>query len=685
MARFGQEDFSSRASGGNRRRSRLVRRGWRSSSKARSARFVVLALLVASVPATTSATAQTYDLQTRLTTGFFESGIDLASATIFPACVTTAATKGFPTEYTSCAGEVKSWDGLELDARVTFPTNKPGPLPLVVLLHGWAGNRNGMHNLDPSAPWSPTRFWAKGYATLVYTARGFGASCGATDPAADINGAGGTDVPFPDRCHPQGHTHVAERGFEVADTQHLLGLLVDAGVADPRRLAAAGGSYGGGQSWLLATAMPWASPRGTSIQLAAAAPFSGWTDLYGSLAPNGRASDRPDQSTSHEEPFGIVKQRFVTDTYRAGRVSGWTDRTSLVSGGRYNTTNPAELHSFFDGWMAAFNAGEPHDTDLARSLPAAFRGKSAYHSVADPERDYLTQLAARRVRPVPIFAVQGWTDFVFPAVEALQMYRKLKAAHPGYPISLLVADLGHGSQNRRAHDLYAWQQAGAFIDSHLGIPTEGVPPVAASFPTVCPGTDSLEHLSSDNWDTLVRHRSLRFPSDDRQQTDSSSSNVAEEAATDPASTTAACIERPGDASASGAVWRWDVGQDFTMLGLPSVTLPYRMVGQDATVVAKLWDVGPEEPDGTRTKTLVTRGLYRLTAAAQPVTGLLNPAAQATSGVLDFQLFGNHWRFRLGHTIELELGQRDAPFLRPDNFPSSIAYDGVTLHVPEAKA
>jgi predicted acyl esterase len=690
MARFGTEDLPLRARGGKRGPSRLARARRHSFSKARSARFVVLSLLVTSVAAPTSATAQTDDLQTRLMDQFFESGIDLASATtLFPACTTTNATPKFPTKYTSCTGEVRSWDGLELDARVTFPTDKPGPLPLVVLLHGWAGNRNGLHNVkDPEtdAPWKPARFWAKGYATLVYTARGFGASCGATDPAADVNGAGGTDVPFPPgRCHPQGHTHLAERGFEVADTQHLLGLLVDAGVADPRRLAAAGGSYGGGQSWLLATAMPWATPRDKSIiQLAAAAPFSGWTDFYGSLAPNGRASDRLDQSASHEEPFGIVKQRFVTDTYRAGRVTGGTDRASLISGGRYNTTNPAELHSFVDGWMAAFNAGEPHDTDMAKSLPAALRGKSAYHSLADPQRDYVTQLAARRVRPVPIFAVQGWTDFVFPAVEALQMYRKLKAAHPGYPISLLLADLGHGSQNRPAHDLHAWQQAVAFIDSHLGIPTDGAPPVAASFPTVCPATDSLEHLSSDNWDTLVKHSPLTFPSDDRQQTDSSSSNAAEEAATDPAGTTAACIERPGDASASGAVWRWDVVKEFTMLGLPSVTLPYRMVGPDATVVAKLWDVGPEGPDGTSTKTLVTRGLYRLTAPAQPITGLLNPPGQTTSGVLEFQLFGNHWQFSPGHTIELELGQRDAPFLRPDNFSSTIAYDGVTLRVPEAK-
>ena len=94
-----------------------------------------------------------------------------------------------------------------------------------------------------------------------------------------------------------------------------------------------------------------------------------------------------------------------------------------------------------------------------------------------------------------------------------------------------------------------------------------------------------------------------------------------------------------------------------------------MDGQDATVVAKLWDVAP---DG-KTKVLVTRGVYRLSAPGD-----------ATSGLLKFQLFGNHWRFRTGHTIELELGQRDLPFLRPDNLPSSITYAGVELSVPQAK-
>ena len=99
--------------------------------------------------------------------------------------------------------------------------------------------------------------------------------------------------------------HVADRRWETKDSQTLLGDLVDAGVSDPSRLAASGGSYGGGQSWLLATSMPWKSAKGATLQLAAAVPHYPWTDLLYSLAPNGRENDDPPErilGPRREEP-----------------------------------------------------------------------------------------------------------------------------------------------------------------------------------------------------------------------------------------------------------------------------------------------------------------------------------------------------------------------------------------------
>ena len=673
---------------------------------------LVLAMLLPPATSTAAATIGDESLEARVTKEFVAPRQDVSDAIDtpagidqFPACRTGTITAyaGLPrTSYRTCLGEVRSWDwpetGMEFDARVSFPCVQKSaeeggacvsgstPLPLVLLMGGWAGNRNDFRIDDPTDPLSTARFLAKGYAVLLYTPRGFQASCGSLDVTADVIAAGGTDVPSMDGCL-KGHTHIAERDFEGRDSQHLLGMLVDAGVADPQRLAAHGGSYGGGQSWLLATTMPWATPKGRTIQLAAAAPFTGWTDLYSSLAPNGRATDGIDQSASREEPFGVVKPVIFNEVYRYGRLKNphVLDPLAPTGGGRYNTTYPDELHSYMDGWAQVFNAGEPHDSDRARALPGAFRGKSAYYPVADPTKDYLTELAARRVRPVPIFAVQGWTDPFFPAVEALQMYRKLKASHPGYPIHVLLGDLGHNAQSPAQQLQYAVDQASSFIDTHLGVITSPLPPVAASFPTLCaPGDHDHVVSTGDNWDVLAKEKPLTFSSDASQNTDSVSSNIGEEVASDPVLVSTqppgeageavdpfpaagGCVERDGGASASGASWRWKLDSAFTMLGLPTVSLPYEMQGQDATVVAKLWDVAP---DGK--KLLVTRGVYRLTAAPQ------------APGSFKFQLFGNHWRFAEGHTIELEVGQRDLPFLRPDNLQSSISYPGVQLSVPQAK-
>jgi hypothetical protein len=52
---------------------------------------------------------------------------------------------------------------------------------------------------------------------------------------------------------------------------------VDAGIAGANELASTGDSYGGGQTWLLATSPPWQSPNGVTLQLAAGVPKYGWT------------------------------------------------------------------------------------------------------------------------------------------------------------------------------------------------------------------------------------------------------------------------------------------------------------------------------------------------------------------------------------------------------------------------
>jgi predicted acyl esterase len=101
-----------------------------------------------------------------------------------------------------------------------------------------------------------------------------------------------------------------------------------------------------------------------------------------------------------------------------------------------------------------------------------------------------------------------------------------------------------------------------------------------------------------------------------------------------------------------------------------VQFHYDLTGQDATVTFKLWDV---DPGGT--KTMVGRGVYRLS------TDHGDPA----SGILATELNGNDWLFQAGHTIELQIGQVDAPMWRPDNEPSSLSISAVHVRFPTHRA
>ena len=130
--------------------------------------------------------------------------------------------------------------------------------------------------------------------------------------------------------------HLADRRFEVRDTQYLAGLLADSGVADPQRVAVTGGSYGGGQSLLLAvqgdqvsvvpdpnnpatydqaSLTPWTSPlQHLPMHLAAVVPKYPWSDLVDSLLPNGRASDGvllPDSDGTTRSPQCRPASNFI--------------------------------------------------------------------------------------------------------------------------------------------------------------------------------------------------------------------------------------------------------------------------------------------------------------------------------------------------------------------------------------
>lgn len=547
--------------------------------------------------------------------------------------------------YLRCSGEIPSFDGLGLDTDLSIPLDATRARQTIVMLHGWSQDKTvweaGTTAGDGAGTWHWNNVWfvSKGWVVVNYTARGFQESCGMTDQDAN--------------CTPNGYTHLADRRFETRDTQVLLGKLVDAGIADPKELASTGGSYGGGQTWLLATSLPWHSPKGVTLRLAAGVPLYPWTDLLDSLSPNGRATPAADQTAPHNVPVGIAKLSYQDGLYAVGRAE---------ANGRYDE-NPADVGTNLDVQTARVQLGEPYDpsTDpVLRQIVDSYTYRSAYDAT-----EYFAALRAGTVRPVPVLSVQGWTDPLFPAVQTLQMFRKLKAADPGYPIQMVFGDIGHSNAQNPS---WQWRPINAlanrFLEANVLGRTGLAPPQQSySFQTECGGTDGPAPIAGQ-WDSLAGS-TIELTSTRAAATSSADPNLVDGAASDPIAN-GGCLTEDGSTTDPGAVYYSFPSTGEHLLGLPTVRLPYALTGQDATVAFKLWD---RRPDGS--KTLVTRGEYRLSTAAG------DPAA----GILKTYLYGNDWVFPAGDTIVLQVTQNDAPYLRPDNEPSTIAWSGLTLDLP----
>ncbi len=557
----------------------------------------------------------------------------------------TKVTTADKVAYDKCTGKIATFDGIGLDTDVSIPLGATKPRATLVMLHGWSQDKTYWEATTKAGDGADTWHWnnvwfvSQGWVVVNYTARGFQQSCGTTDQSAN--------------CTPNGYTHLADRRFEGRDTQTLLGKLVDAGIANAKELAATGDSYGGGQSWLLATSLPWRAAHGKKLQLAAVVPKYGWTDLLDSLAPNGRATPAASQPAKKDVPVGIPKASYVSGLYAVGRAE---------ANGRYDS-NPSDYGTDLDEGFARIQAGEPYDpsTDpVLAGLVASYRWRNAYDATA-----FLSRLAARKVRPVPILSIQGWTDPLFPVVQTLQMFRKLKAADPGYPIQMVFADVGHSNAQNPP---WQWHPinglANRFLAAHvLGRKSAAPRAQATSFETECSGTTHPDPVSG-RWASLAT-AATTLTATTGGTTTSAASNPADGPDSDPIANSG-CLHEDSSTSDPGAVYYSWTSTGEHLLGLPKLSLAYALTGQDATVGLKLWD---QAPDGS--KTLVTRGEYRLSTAA----------GDKATGTLTTYLYGNDWVFPSGDKIVLQVTQDDSPYLRPDNEPSSIAGTNVTLRLP----
>ncbi len=491
----------------------------------------------------------------------------------------------------------------------------PRPYPLMMMFHGYGGGKLGLAAMR--------RWLDRGYATFSMTDRGFRESCG----SAASKAAGGA------ACDA-GYVRLIDNRYEVRDAQEFAGQLADANLVDPQRIGAIGGSYGGGMSMALGalrnrkvmpdySLVPWTSPGGKPMQIAAAAPNIPWTDLAYSLAPNGSTLD------------------YVADAPYSGRVGvaeAVVRRPASTSpaSARPASTRPQGSDPTADlvGWRALLDAGEPYGADvLRRSSTSSPQHHSSYyidHSIAtgadaDVERVHRRPVPGRRddplLQPHPDASTRRtrtWrcssatsatraartrttSSTRWTAAENAWMdyYVKGVGSQPADGRHRLHRDLpGHGAVGRPVHG------------DELGEDREGRGPVR------------VEAAEDDRAD--------------RRQTRRSRRRSTRSSAAAPARRPTAPIS-PGP-RATGSIRRPTGG--YTLIGSPTVIAKFTLPGDTSQVAARLLDVGPDGQE-----TLVARGLWR------PATG--GPTEQV------FQLHPNGWKFAEGHVPKLELLPADA--------------------------
>jgi predicted acyl esterase len=562
-------------------------------------------------------------------------------ASVFGGRVPCAEESGIQFCAGSLATRVPSWDGVPLDVNVTLPpAAMDGPFPLIVELHGWSLGKTPTPFVDRALA---------GYIVLSYSARGFQGSCGT--PASR---APDPTLANPNACLERGWVRLADARYEGRDTQHLAGLLVDEGLVSPDRIGVTGASYGGGQSMILAalhdrvmlpdgTLVPWQSPGGLPMTIAAAAPQIPWSNLAEALAPAGRTLDYRSDNP-YGTRAGIQKQSWNALLYALGLGTGF-----YVPAG-------ADPEADLPSWNARLSAGEPYDGEpvLEHALAEISSHHSAY-GIDDAEA------------PAPLFIYNAWTDDLFPADEALRFYRKLKAHHPDAEIALHFADgFGHPRAGLGGDTARVQARIEAFFARHLLGSADPLPPAVETFTQGCNGTAVEGPFTAPDWDAL-HPGEVRFAERAARRFTSEGGSAATAKALDPLGggpcRTVPAVDDPGAATYRFAA---ATGSGYTLMGAPTVIANVAVSGSFAQVAARLWDVAP---DGTQA--LVAHSFYR------PRSDNLGPQV--------FQLHPNGWHFVAGHAPKLELLGQSVPYGRAPGGDFAVTVRNLELRLPVLEA
>jgi predicted acyl esterase len=557
------------------------------------------------------------------------------------ACKAENGVRFCPTE--TLEQRVPTFDGIPLDVDVTLPPTGEGPFPVIVMMHGWGGSKADFESSSPAGNGNTTfdynnAYYAQqGFAVLNYSARGFGRSCGTT---ASREGTPGCE---------KGWVHLADQRYEAHDTQYLLGKLADEGIVFPGRIGVTGISYGGGQSIELAylrnrvrltngAFVPWTSPKGKKMKIAAAYPRWPWSDLVDSLTPNGRFLDTGIAgSTQSREPLGVEIQSYVSGLFALGQASGF-----IAPPGQ-------DPEADLSKWFVATNAGEPaspEDKEIAEKIYNYHQGYG------------LSGV------PAPLLIQNGWTDDLFPPEQALRVYNQVLSLKG--KVALQFGDLGHSRGSNKQNTDHAFQEQGAaFFKAKLQ--RIGTPPANGSvtaYTQTCPQKAAGGGpFSAAKWSKLHPHTST-FGSAAAQIFTSAGGNATTAAEFDPIAGSNACKTVKAEEEANTANYTM-TSPGFTLLGLPTVKATITDLGPFGEIAARLWDVTPSGE-----QTLVTRGIWRI-----------GESEENTTSTITFQLHGNGYEFPKGDTVKLQLLGRDAPYYRASNGTFTIEATNVTISLP----
>jgi len=422
---------------------------------------------------------------------------------------------------------------------------------------------------------------------------------------------------------------------------------VDQGLVAPNRIGVTGISYGGIQSQTLArlrdrvrlqnaSFVPWRSPGGRPLKIAAAWSRWGASDLLYSLVPNGRFLDlqgpRRNQSLT---PAGVKKDSYVNGLFLLGKLAGFVAPVGVDP--------TADL----EGWKDALDRGEPYRADVR----AIGRQIVDFHSATS-----LSGVTA------PLLLQSGWTDDLFPVSESLRVYSTFKSIR-GAKVSLQVGDLGHArGSNKRNSDRAFNDQGAAFFASYLkGVGKAPAHRSVTAFTQTCPKeAPAGGPFRASSWEKLKRGV-LVLAGVKSQRVTSTGGNPKTAAKFDQFAAGDACLTVKRERAAGTAVYEARTRRGLTMLGLPTVRATVRTTGRNGQLVGRLWDVFGA---GQR---LISRGVYRL--------------ADDQKGKVVFQLSGNGYRIAKGHTVKLELLGRDPGFLRPSNGSFSVRVSKLVAELP----